>query len=237
MSAGTRFALWPMIARPTSRTCCEKFVGRQLDAKARDGLELVERAARVAEPAAAHLPERHAAGGDDRTDGERGLVPHAAGRVLVDHLAAERRAELDRLAAADHRVRQRERLVSVQAAEIHRHAKRSHLVVRDLAARVARARARDSSSVRESLAVALAADQLSGMDHERTVSARRSAGRGSRATGTCRRARRSRSRRRPRTRPRGSALPRSCLRRTRAAARARASGRSTASSGRSRGRT
>ena len=114
----------------------EELVGRQLDAEAGDRLELVERAAGVAEPAAAHLPERHAAGGDDRPDGERRLVPHAAGRVLVDDLAAERRAEVDRLAAADHRVRQRERLLAVQAAEVDRHAERGHLVVGHVAARV-----------------------------------------------------------------------------------------------------
>ena len=72
---------------------------RELDVEAGDRLELVERAAGVAEPAAAHLPDRHAAGGDDRADGDRGLVADAAGRVLVDDLAAERRAEVERAAA------------------------------------------------------------------------------------------------------------------------------------------
>ena len=44
----------------------DELVGRQLDAEAGNRLELVERPARVAEPAAAHLPERHAARRDDR---------------------------------------------------------------------------------------------------------------------------------------------------------------------------
>ena len=68
----------------------DELVHRQLDAVAGDRLELVERAAGVAEAAAAHLPERDAARRDDRPDGERRLVADAAGRVLVDDLAAER---------------------------------------------------------------------------------------------------------------------------------------------------
>ena len=68
----------------------DELVGRQLDAEAGDRLELVERAARVPEPAAGHLPEGDAAGGDDRADGDRGLVPDAAGRVLVDDAPPER---------------------------------------------------------------------------------------------------------------------------------------------------
>jgi hypothetical protein len=122
LSAGTRFA--------------QELVGGQLDTKAGDGFQLVERAAGVTQTTAAHLPERHAAGCDDRPDGERRLVAHPAGRMLVDHLAAERRPELDRLAAADHRVRQSEGLLPVQTAEVHGHAEGSHLIVRNLAARI-----------------------------------------------------------------------------------------------------
>ena len=93
----------------------DELLRRQLDAEARDRLELVERPAGVPEPAAAHLPERHAARGHDRADRERRLVADAAGRVLVDDLAPERRAEVDRLAAAHHRVGQRERLARATA--------------------------------------------------------------------------------------------------------------------------
>ena len=90
LSAGTRSPVWPMIARPTSRTCATNSSRPQLGPIAGDRLELVERAAGVTEAAAAHLPERHAAGGHDRPDGERRLVADAAGRVLVDDLAPER---------------------------------------------------------------------------------------------------------------------------------------------------
>src|SRR5207247_9770616 len=69
----------------------------QLDAEARDRLELVERPAGVAQPAAAHLPERHAARRHDRADSERRLVAHAAGRVRVYELAADGRRKSTRL--------------------------------------------------------------------------------------------------------------------------------------------
>ena len=61
----------------------DELVEAQLGAEAGNRLELVERAARVPEAAAAHLPERHAARGDERRDRQRRLVADAAGRVLV----------------------------------------------------------------------------------------------------------------------------------------------------------
>ena len=114
----------------------DELLRRQLDAEAGDRLELVEGAAGVPEPAAAHLPERDAAGGDDRPDGERGLVPHSSGRMLVDDLASERCAEVERLAGADHRVGQRVRLRGREAVEVHGHAPGGELVVGHLVARV-----------------------------------------------------------------------------------------------------
>jgi len=113
----------------------------------------------VPETTAAHLPERNAACRDDRTNRERRLVPHAAGRVLVDHPPTQRAAEIDRLAAAHHRVRQRERLGRRQPPEVDRHQERRDLVVRDVAARVPEHELRDL--LRGELgAVALPLDQL-----------------------------------------------------------------------------
>ena len=91
----------------------------------------------MAEPAAGHLPEGDAAGGDDRPDGERRLVPHAAGRVLVDDPAPQGRAQLERLAGADHRVGQRVGLAPGEPLEVDGHAPRGHLVVGNVAAREA----------------------------------------------------------------------------------------------------
>ena len=88
-------------------------------------------------PRPRHLPERDAARGDDRPDGERGLVADAAGRVLVDDLAAERGAEVERRARPDHRVGQRVRLGARQPVEVDGHAPGGHLVVGHLVARVA----------------------------------------------------------------------------------------------------
>src|SRR4029450_5283541 len=93
---------------------------RELDAEAGDRLELVERPAGVAEPSAAHLPERHAAGGDERADDDRGLVAHASCRVPVDDQAPELRLEVERGAAADESIRQGERLLGRQALEVDR---------------------------------------------------------------------------------------------------------------------
>ena len=92
------------------------------------------------------------------------LSPDAAGRVLVDDRAPELRLEVERRAAADERVRQRERLLGRQAAEVDGHAERGELVVGDLAARVAEHELADLLGV-ELAAVALALDQLGGADH------------------------------------------------------------------------
>ncbi len=142
----------------------DELVQRQLGTESRDRLELVERPARVAEPTTAHLSERNPAGGHDRPDGQRRLVADAAGRVLVDHFAAECAAQIDRLAASDHRVGQRVRLGLGEAPEVHRHAERGQLVVGNLAAGVAEDQLGQLLGP-ELLPVALALDQLGRADH------------------------------------------------------------------------
>ncbi len=140
-----------------------ELLGRQLGAVAGNRLELVDRPSRVTEPAAAHLAERDAAGGDDRADGDRGLVAHSSGGVLVDALAAEGRAQIDRLAARDHRVGERERLGARQPLEVHGHQKGGHLVVGHLATGVAEHELAQLVGG-QLVAVALALDQLRGSD-------------------------------------------------------------------------
>src|SRR6476661_2190470 len=78
--------------KPDLPDLLEELFLRELDPETGDRLELVKRAAGVAETAAAHLPEWNAARSDDRADRERRLVPHAACRMLVDDLASKRRA-------------------------------------------------------------------------------------------------------------------------------------------------
>ena len=84
--------------------------------------------------------------------------------MLVDHLAAESRAEIECLAGADHRVRERERLGGGEPVEVDGHAPRGHLVVGHLVARIAEHELGELVRA-ELLAVALALDQLGGTDH------------------------------------------------------------------------
>ena len=142
----------------------DELVDGEVDAEAGDRLQLVERPAGVAEAASAHLPDRDSACGHDRPDRDRRLVAHAARRMLVDDLAAERGAEVERAAAADHRVGERVRLRRGHPAEVHRHAERGQLVVRDLATRVAEDQLGELVG-RQLLPVPLPLDQLGGMDH------------------------------------------------------------------------
>ncbi len=74
-----------------------------------DRVELVERAAGVAEAAAGDHRHRAAAGGDDRRQHQRHLVADPAGRVLVEHRPAE--VPLQHLARVRHRGGQRDALV------------------------------------------------------------------------------------------------------------------------------
>jgi len=142
----------------------DEAVDREIDAETGDRLELVERAPGMAEPAAAHLPHRDAAGGNDRADGDRRLVADAARRVLVDHLPSERGAEVERATARDHRVRERRRLGDAHAAEIDGHAEGGQLIVRNVAACVAKNELGDLGA-RQLLPVALPLDQLGRPDH------------------------------------------------------------------------
>ena len=142
----------------------DEVVDGEVDAEAGNRLELVERPSRVPEPAPAHLPDRHAAGRHDRADRDRRLVADAAGGVLVHDLPAEGGAEVERAAAADHRVGERVRLGRRHPAEVDGHAERGQLVVRDLAARVAEDQLRDLLG-RKLLPVPLPLDQLGRVDH------------------------------------------------------------------------
>ena len=106
-----------------------KLLEREIRGKAGKALELVDRAAGVAEAAAGHLGHLDAAGRHHRHEDERGLVPHAAGGVLV-RLDAGDAGEVDRLAAVEHGEREIERLAPVHAAKIDRHRHGGHLIVR-----------------------------------------------------------------------------------------------------------
>ena len=136
----------------------QKALHGQIDVEARNALELVERAARVAEAAAGHLRHLHTEARHHRHEHERGLVAHAAGRVFV-RLDAGHARQIQRLAAVHHGHGQVQRLAPVHAAEIDGHRHGGHLIIRDLPTAVAVDHIADLLR-REGLPVALFRDQI-----------------------------------------------------------------------------
>ena len=161
LSAGTMRGDCAATAMPISRTWRMNRAGLEVDGQPRHRLELVERAAGVRQRAAAQLRHLHAARRRERGRDQRHLVADAAGRVLVD-LDALDRAEVEHLAAAHHRLRQRERLDAGHAADAHRHQPGGHLVVGDVAEEVSAEQPVDLLGWMLA-AVALAADHLEGV--------------------------------------------------------------------------
>ena len=92
------------------------------------------------------------------------LSPTPPVECLSTTLRPSRAAEIDRLAATDHRVGEHVRLALGEAAEEHGHAEGGHLVVRHLTARVAEDQLGELV-VGQLLPVALALDQLGRPDH------------------------------------------------------------------------
>ena len=86
--------------------------------------------------AAGHFRDLHALSGHHRAEYERGLVADAAGRVLIG-LNAFDRAEVKRFARVAHGHGKLQRLLPVHAAKQDSHQKRRHLIVGDLALRIA----------------------------------------------------------------------------------------------------
>src|SRR5262249_51351971 len=123
---------------------------------------------RVPETAPAHLRERHAARGDDRSDSNRGLVSDPAGRVLVDGTASERRLEVERPPAADEGVGHRGSLLGRHPAEVDGHAERGHLLAGYPAPGEAQDELLDFGRA-HLLAVALALDQVRRSNHARSA--------------------------------------------------------------------
>ena len=136
-SAGHSVSLAAQITAPTSRSWASISLDRQRRLPAGDGLELVERAAGVAQPSPGELGDRRAARRHQRRQRQRHLVAHAAGRVLVDRGAGAPTDRSSALARVDHRLGPRRQLVGLHAPEQDGHAKRRRLLVGDGAGGVA----------------------------------------------------------------------------------------------------
>ena len=112
----------------------------------------------MGQSAAAELGHLDPACGRERRRDQRHLVTDASGRVLVDFDARDR-AQVEDLAAFDHRPGQREGLRRGHAADADRHQPGRHLVVGDLLSQVAAEEKLDLFG-RVLVPVALAPDDL-----------------------------------------------------------------------------
>ena len=108
-----------MMAQPTSRDDAAERVEVRLRDVAGDGVQLVERAAGVAEAASGDHRHEAAAGRDRGREHQADGVADAAGRVLVEHGAGQVPGE--HRAGGGHGARQRHALRRRHAAEEHRH--------------------------------------------------------------------------------------------------------------------
>ena len=114
----------------------EELLLRQARAGAGHSLHLVNRAARVAEAAPAHLGDLDTAGRHDGRNDQRRLVTDAAGGVLVGLDARDGR-QIDHVAGVGHDVGQHGGLLVSHAAQVDGHEKCRHLVVGHIACHIA----------------------------------------------------------------------------------------------------
>jgi hypothetical protein len=140
-------------------------LGRQIRPHAGDRLELVERAARVSEPAARELRHAEPQGRGQRGEHERDAVGDPPGGVLVDGRKV-RSGEAKGLARVHHRRREREGLLVVEPANQARHEERRRQRVGHVSRRVALDEGTDVSR-RERPTVPLRSDDVARIVHGR----------------------------------------------------------------------
>ena len=103
-----------------------------------DGLEFVQRAAGVAEPAPRQLRHGDVVGREKRREDQRDRIAHPAGRMLVDGrhraAAAGQPGQVQSAPRVNHRGGPSGDLPIIQPAEIDRHRERGHLLRSDLPA-------------------------------------------------------------------------------------------------------
>ena len=95
-----------------------------------DGFELIQRTAGVPQPAPAHLRHRHAARRHQRRQNQRRRIAHAAGGMLVNLLARNRR-QVTHVAAVAHGKRQVSGFLRGHAIQANRHQQRRQLIIRN----------------------------------------------------------------------------------------------------------
>ncbi len=123
-----------MIAQPCSRTTLRNRRVIRLGRIARHGVELVERAAGMAEAAPGNHRHIAAASRHRRRQRQADRVADAAGRVLVERRAGQI-VPVQHRAGIAHRQRQRHALAPAHIAEEHRHGEGRDLTLADRAIR------------------------------------------------------------------------------------------------------
>ena len=128
MSAGAISAVWPIRPHPHALENAAELSQRQIDVEAGDGLQLVQRAAGVAEPAPADHGDGHAGCGNHRGNDERRLVADAARGMFVD-LRARNVGEIKDFAGVQHRASEGAQFRAVHSPDEHSHQPGGHLIV------------------------------------------------------------------------------------------------------------
>ncbi len=131
---------------------------REVDVEARNGLQLVERAAGVTESSAADHRHAQPAGGRDRRQHQRGLVAYAARRVFV-YLAAGQIGKIQHLARVHHRVGQSGDLGASHSSPENGHQPGGNLVIGNLVSRITADQGGDFIG-RKFATIALATDEI-----------------------------------------------------------------------------
>ena len=106
----------------------KEFLLRQGGAVTGNRFQLIHRPAGEAQPPAGHLGDGDAAGGGHRRSDQGGLVPHAAGGVLV-HLDTRDGGQVGDLPGARHRQGHRGGFLLAHPLKADRHQKGRHLVI------------------------------------------------------------------------------------------------------------
>ena len=170
LSAGASAAVCPMMLVPDVAEHRLELFDRQVDAVARNGLELVERAAGVAEPSTRHLRHDDAACRRQRRQHDRDLVANAAGAVLPD-LDAWNIRQIDPVARPHHGVGEPAGLLIAHPLQHDRHQERRRLIVGHRAIGDP-AYERFDVGLREAVAVAFAGDDVDETHARRQYKAR-----------------------------------------------------------------
>ena len=114
----------------------DEFFERKIYVEAGDGFEFIECATSVAQAAAANHGHRKAASGDDWSEDERSFIPNASGGMLVDFFRWNT-VQIDDFPGIKHSFSERGRLGAIKAANPRGHKPSGHLIVGNIAARVA----------------------------------------------------------------------------------------------------